>query len=471
MAMPLAGSRYPTRTDDYANAQMHKVLVVDDEKIVRTTLLGTLRDAGFAADAASSGDEALRKVRRETPDAVLLDLRMPGLSGTDTLRELMKINPDIPVIVVTAYGDIETAVTTIKLGAYDFILKPPDFDILAVTLRRAIEKGELRREVERLGTEVEASLEYLLGEGPAVKKVIGQVKQVAASNFSVVIQGETGTGKSFIANVLHKLSERRDGPFISVDMGAIPESLVESELFGYERGAFTGAEKSKKGFFEMASGGTIVIDELQNMSAFVQGKLLKVAEDRNIFPLGSTRPVRIDVRILGITNVNLKKAVDEKKFREDLFYRLGEAVISIPPLRERKEDISFFTEKFLLETCRELRRKMPEITEAARDLLMEHAWPGNIRELKNVIRRAVLFSGEDSITRDYLECILGNEEKCTEPLPPATADGFPLMALNDAEKYLVRKALECTGGNKTRAAALLRIDYKTLLRKIKLYGI
>lgn len=450
---------------------MHNILVVDDEKVVRATFLAILRDIGFSASEASNGKEAIDIVSKESLDAVVLDLKMPGMSGIETLQELKKINPDLPVIIVTAHGDIQTAVNAIKLGAYDFVLKPPDFDMLTVTLKRAVEKGKLQRALTSLKTEVESSLEYLLGKSETMKHLIEEIHQVAASNFSILIQGETGTGKSFIANVMHNISGRRSGPFISVDMGAITETLVESELFGYEKGAFTGAEKKKKGFFEAANGGTIVIDELQNMSLYVQGKLLKVVEERSIYSLGSTAPVQVDVRILGITNKNLKKAVEEKRFREDLFYRLSEAVILVPPLRERREDISFFVHKFLFETCEELQKKIPEITEDAQHLISTYGWPGNIRELKNVIRRALLFSQNGSITKDNIARHLGNEESNNTLVAVSSFNGDPLMALTHAEKIQIKKVLEFTGGNKTKAASILQIDYKTLLRKIKRYGI
>lgn len=450
---------------------MHNILVVDDEKVVRATFLAILRDIGFSASEASNGKEAIDIVSKESLDAVVLDLKMPGMSGIETLQELKKINPDLPVIIVTAHGDIQTAVNAIKLGAYDFVLKPPDFDMLTVTLKRAVEKGKLQRALTSLKTEVESSLEYLLGKSETMKHLIEEIHQVAASNFSILIQGETGTGKSFIANVMHNISGRRSGPFISVDMGAITETLVESELFGYEKGAFTGAEKKKKGFFEATNGGTIVIDELQNMSLYVQGKLLKVVEERSIYSLGSTEPVQVDVRIIGITNKNLKKAVEEKRFREDLFYRLSEAVISVPPLRERREDIFFFVQKFLFETCEELQKKIPEITEDAQNLISTYGWPGNIRELKNVIRRALLFSQNGSITKDNIARHMGNEESNNTLVAASSFNGGPLMTLTHAEKIQIKKALEFTGGNKTKAASILQIDYKTLLRKIKRYDI
>lgn len=450
---------------------MHNILVVDDEKVVRATFLAILRDIGFSASEASNGREALAIAGRESPDAVVLDLKMPGLTGIETMQGLKKLNPDLPVIIVTAHGDIQTAVNAIKLGAYDFVLKPPDFDMLTVTLKRAIEKCNLQKALTSLKTEVESSLGYLLGKGDKMKRLVEEIHQVAASNFSILIQGETGTGKSFIANVIHNISKRRNGPFISVDMGAITETLVESELFGYEKGAFTGADKKKRGFFEAANGGSIVIDELQNMSLYVQGKLLRVVEERSIYSLGSTEPVQTDVRIIGITNKDLKKAVEEKRFREDLFYRLGEAVISVPPLRERREDIFFFVRKFIFETCEELQKKIPELTEDAQKLISTYSWPGNIRELKNVIRRALLFSHNDIITKENIVRHMANDESCNAPVSAPSFNSGHLFSLTHAEKVQIKKALDFTKGNKTKAASLLQIDYKTLLRKMRRYDI
>jgi transcriptional regulator with PAS, ATPase and Fis domain len=254
-------------------------------------------------------------------------------------------------------------------------------------------------------------------------------------------------------------------------MGAIPETLVESELFGYEKGAFTGAEKKKKGFFEIAHEGTLVIEELQNMSTFIQCKLLNAVENRRIYPLGGTNPVHVDVRIIGVTNANFKKSLKEKKLREDLFYRLSEVMISIPPLRERREDISFFTKKFLLEICGDLHKKLLAISVGAQGLLNEYQWPGNIRELKNVVRRSVLFSSDGDITRDHIACCLGDEEGCNTAISTSPINDRSLMSLNDAEKILIKKVLEFSGGNKSKTASILQIDYKTLLRKIKHFGI
>lgn len=450
---------------------MNKILITDDDRNLRRILREILEVKGFSTMEAADGREALDIFTKTRPDAVILDLKMPGMNGMETLQEFKKLDPEVPVIIITAYGDVPSAVEAIKLGAYDFLIKPPNFDNLIITLKRAVERYELDKKVKRLNSGMDASLEWLLGKSERIREIIKQIVQVAWSNYSVVIQGDTGTGKTYIAGIIHNLSERTKGPFVAIDIGAIPENLVESELFGHEKGAFTGAEKRKKGFFEVADCGTILIDELQNMSPYVQSRLLKVVEEKKICPLGSTDVQNIDIRIISTTNINLQKAIEEKKFREDLFYRLSEVVISIPPLRERKEDVPFFTDKFFRETCEELNKKMTGISDEARDVLNSYNWPGNIRELKNVVRRAVLFSQDTVIGRKEINFLIDSEGRDNNISNILQFEGLPLMALEDAEKLMIRKALEFEAGNKTKAAAILKIDYKTLLRKIKHYGI
>ncbi len=441
---------------------MNRVLIVDDEEMTRLPFRELLMAKGFFPLEASDGRSAVRIFERERPDVVLLDLVMPGMDGIETMGEMRKIDPDIPIIIVTAHGDVPTAVEAIKLGAYDFLVKPPDFNRLTLTIRRAIEKLQTERRLKRLDAAVQTHFGWMLGRSRAMKMVIEQVNQVAWSDFSVIIQGETGTGKSIIANAIHALSRRSEGPFVTVDMGTIPEGLVENELFGHERGAFTGAVTKKKGFFEIANRGTIFIDELQDMSTNMQGKLLRAVEEKRVYPLGSTGPVDVDVRVLVAINTDIRQAVREKRVREDLFFRLGEFIINLPPLRERVEDIPIFARRFLSEASAELNRQVWEIADDAIDLLKRYPWPGNLRELKNVIKRAVLLSNGGVIKAEGIDFLVRDRYSGQEP---------PAMTLKDAEKMAIRKALEAANGNKTRAAALLQIDYKTLLTKIKLYGL
>ena len=318
--------------------------------------------------------------------------------------------------------------------------------------------------------EIETWLEFLLGKSGAIKKVIQQIHRISQSDFSLILQGDTGTGKSFIARTVHNLSKRAKGPFITIDIGAIPETLVESVLFGYEKGAFTGAEKQKKGFFEIANGGTILIDELQNLSPYVQSKLLAVVEEKSITPLGSSRPVKIDVRIIGATNKDILKSVkEEKTFREDLFYRLSEFIINLPPLNKRTDDISFLAEKFFMEAAEDLNKHIYAISPASLAILKNYSWPGNIRELKNVIRRAVLLSEKETIEPEHIEFLIrDSEQKSKDGLPYDELQG---LSLTEAEKTAIRNVMNITKGNKSKAASILQIDYTTLLRKLKQYGI
>lgn len=450
---------------------MSRILVVDDDDIVRLAISENLKDCGFVPIEASSGRDALDIFQKEKPVSVILDLKMPGMDGLTVLTELKKIDPDIPVIINTAHGDIPTAVNAIKLGAYDFIIKPPDFDRLMLTLKRASEKYDLDKKVRILDNELETSLEYMLGHGEGIKKVISQIRQVAYSDFSLILQGETGTGKSFIARNIHSLSRRAKGPFINIDISSIPETLIESELFGFQKGSFTGAEKNKKGFFEIANGGTLLIDELQNLSPSVQGKLLMAVEEKSIYPIGSSQPVKIDVRIIGATNEHIRHSVTENKFREDLFYRLSEFMITLPPLRERPEDIPYLAEKFLEEAAEDINKHASGISDEAMDRLKEYEWPGNIRELKNLIRRAALISEGKTIKTEHLKFLSGNMTLVNQGSIKMQDEELSGLSLTEVENAAIKKALRVTNGNKSKAAQMLQVDYTTLLRKIKKYGI
>ncbi len=450
---------------------VHKVLIVDDEPGIRESLAEVLREEGFEPLEAPSGIRAIEIFERERPSGVLLDLVMPGMDGIETMERLKRLGPDIPIIIVTGHGDISTAVDAIKRGAYEFLLKPIKLEQLTITLRRAIEKLELERQVKRLHTNVETSLEWMMGRSRVIKRVIEQIHRIAWSDLSVMIQGETGTGKTMVANMIHNLSKRSKRPFVKVDVGAIPETLVESELFGYEKGAFTGAAKRKKGLFETAHGGTIFIDELENISPYVQSKLLHVVEEKKIYPLGATHPVDVDIRIIAATNGDIKKSVKEKRFREDLFFRLGEFIITLPPLRDRTEDIPFLTRRFIMEAEEEFNKRIREISEEAVGLLMRYPWPGNVRELRNLIRKAVLLADDEVIKPQHIEFLFGDSHEEGSDFPLMPLKEISTMAAKKAEKRAIIKALETTKGNKSRAAAILQIDYKTLLTKIKEFGL
>jgi DNA-binding NtrC family response regulator len=454
---------------------MKKILIVDDEDCIRLVLSEFLKNRGFAACEAKDGFEAVSLFATERPDAVLLDLSMPGMDGMEVLSNLTGQDPSVPVIILTANGQISSAVQAVKCGAFDFILKPPDFEEITLRLNRAVEKANLKKNLARLSNSVEASFARHLGKSPAVKDVISQVHRVAPSPFSVIIQGETGTGKSTLAEFIHNLSARSGKPFVRVDIGVIPETIIESELFGHSKGAFTGADRARKGYFESADGGTVFIDELENTSAQVQSKLLSAVEQKSVYPIGTARPVPVDFRLIAATNTDLSAMVRLRRFREDLFYRLSEFTIHLPPLRERKEDIGFLAERFCDEACEELKKKPLEIDNGAMELLLQSRWPGNVRELKNVVRRAVLLSGGGSLTRDCIAGVLGApaveatvREACSSVLPLKETSS---RAISEAEAAAIRQALTLSGGNKTRAASILQVDYKTLLTKIRQYGI
>ncbi len=452
---------------------MHKILVVDDEAKIRKNICEILTLKGFTVVEASGGREAVKYFTHERPTVVLLDLSMPDMDGFETLLRLRQVDPQIPVIIVTALGDVRSAVNAMKQGAYDFVPKPPDFDYLFITLNRALEKAALERRVSELDDAFHSSVESTLGRSKAMTKIIGQIPRIASSDFSLLIQGETGTGKTYLAGFIHSMSRRAKGPFVKVSIGSLQDSVVESELFGYEKGAFTGADRAKKGYFESAEGGTFFIDDLDNISPAVQGKLLSILDDKQVFRVGSTVPVPLNIRIIGATNADLLKCVSEGKFREDLFFRLSEITFQIPPLRERTDDIASFGRKFFMEACSELDEplsgpasglvcKLPDETIKS---LQGYSWPGNLRQLKNVMKRAALLARGDEITREEIDSLIGDSTKLRTL---STSDAL-FMTIRDAEKIAIQKALAYTQGHKMKAAGILQIDYKTLVRKIREY--
>jgi len=447
---------------------MDKVLIIDDDGELRSVVGDVLKEEGFSVFEAPDGIKGVKAFRADPPDAVLLDLNMPHRNGIETLQEIRRIDTAIPVIMLTAYGDIPTAVEAIKHGAYDFMVKPPDFDKLIITIRRSVEKRALEAEVRKANAALQLSLQNIFGKSKAITALISQICRVAPTDISLLIQGETGTGKSVLAETIRNLSARADKPFVSMDIGLIPDLLIESELFGYKKGAFTGADRDKAGYLETAHQGTIFIDELENMSPHVQTKFLSFIEKKKILPLGSTTPVELDVRIIAAANTDIKAAVQKKEFRQDLFYRLGEFIVTVPPLRERIEDIPFFAKKFLYQVCADLNKQIREISDDAVSRLTEHDWPGNLRELKNIIRKAALLTNGDVITRKCIESLLLGmpcAEKCGSG--PRTLKN----ALKELEKNMILDAIEKTGGNKSRTAELLEVSYPKLLAKLKEYKI
>mgnify|MGYP005849133375 CR=1 FL=1 len=456
---------------------MTKVLVVDDEPDMRWLLSSLLKNQGFEVALARDGQEALERVSKETPQVVLLDIKMPRMDGMEALQKFKEAYPQLPAIILTAYGDVQSAVQAMKLGAYDYLTKPFNNDDLIFTINRALEKVKLLNEVASLQVMIKngTGLQEVMGSSSMIRRVFQQIQQVAVTNFTVILQGETGTGKEIVARAIHQHSLRREKPFVALDCGAIPETLIESELFGYEKGAFTGAHRRKEGHFELASGGTLFLDEIANLPLTTQGKLLRTLQERYVQRLGATKPIMVDVRILVASNKILEEEVKAGRFREDLFHRLNEFTITIPPLRERKEDILYLAKLFLDEARMELRKNLRGLSKDAIELLLSYPWPGNARELKNVIRRAVLLS-QDIIEPGHLSIFGVNHLVPQVVIEPEVKAGVSLREICDkaaaeVEKQVIQQVLKATMGNKSQAAKLLRIDYKTLHNKIKRYGI
>jgi DNA-binding NtrC family response regulator len=447
----------------------HALLVVDDERSLRFSIGEWARDVGFQPLEASGGLEALEHVREQSVDVVLLDLKLGDEDGMEVLKRMREEDPGLPVVMLTGHGGVDHAVRATKLGAYDFILKPPDLDHLGVVLNRAIEHARLQREVERwrsgpLGEQA------MIGESPGLKKVLLRLEKAGKSGTAtVLIQGETGAGKELMARHLHAHSARAAGPFIELNCSAIPEQLLESELYGHEKGAFTDAKRFKKGLVELADGGTLFLDEIGEMTAGLQAKLLRVLESRTFRRVGGHADITVDVRVVAATHRDLKRAVAEGKFREDLYFRLNVVPIEMPPLRERTEDIRLLAEHFITRFCRELGRAPIRLHPDALKAFLDYAWPGNVRELKNVIERVVLLEAEDEILSEHLPAEIlryrargGTSAAGVHPFPPGV-----VRPLSEVEKLAIEHALRVCEGNKTRAAQLLGISRQTLRTKLK----
>ena len=455
---------------------MIKVLVVDDEAEIRSLLAAVLQNKGYEVVTAEDGAAAVQAVPRERPAVILMDLSMPRMNGMDALPEIKRLDAEVPVIICTAHADLATAVRAMKLGAYDYLTKPFDVELLILTLERAVERHRLHSRIEELKRQGQgSSLAERMGGSPAIAQVIQQVAQVAESNFTVLVQGETGTGKELVARGIHQQSPRRPAPFVAVDCGAIPETLVESELFGHERGAFTGAQARREGHFQLAKGGTLFLDEIGNVPLATQAKLLRALEQREVNPLGATRSVAVDARIIAATNSELEESVKAGRFRADLYYRLSEFTIALPPLRSRREDIMHLSQRFLDEVSMELRRPVRRIADEAMQVLLHHDWPGNVRELRNVVRKAALLA-TDVVTPEHIPALSASAPAPSRAAAEPMGEDLSLrevaeLAAGQAEREVIRHALESTKGNKSQAARLLRTDYTTLHAKMKRYGI
>jgi DNA-binding NtrC family response regulator len=455
----------------------HRLLVIDDDAASCRLVQAVFAAHGVLVSAAHDGATGLARMRDEEPDVVVLDLRLPDIDGLEVLERLRASAPAIPVVMLTAHGDVRTAVRATQLGAFDYQTKPIDPEELALVVRRALETRALRTEVEDLRRQLGegGGLAAQMGPSPEVGIISEQVRTVASTSFSVLVLGETGTGKELVAHAIHRQSERRQKPFIAVDCGAIPDALLESELFGHERGAFTGAERKKEGRFQVAEGGTLFLDEVGNLPLGLQSKLLRVLESRQLQAVGATKSAPMDVRFVAATNDDLQARVAAGQFRADLFFRLAQYTISLPPLRARAADIAPLAQRFLDEVRIELRRPMHHIAPDAIAALQRHAWPGNVRELRNVVRQAVLESHDLVLRRAHLQKFL-DRAAASHASGPASSAGLSLKqtadaAAREAERQLISETLHATRGNKSAAARTLRTDYKTLHVKMKSLGL
>jgi len=452
-----------------------RLLVIDDESNMRHMLAAMLKNSGYSVDTASEGLEGMKMLERSSYDFILCDIKMPKMDGMTFLKTAGDLVKHSTVIMMSAYGTVETAIEAMKLGAYDYISKPFKSDEVTLTLKKAEERERLKKENnflrERIRTiQADNRFDRMVGQSKAMQAVFELAKKVARHNTTVLITGESGTGKELIARGIHFYSERADGRLIPVNCGGIPENLLESEMFGYKKGAFTGADRDKAGLFEAAEGGTLFLDEIGELPLSLQVKLLRVLQESEVRPVGDPKTHKVDVRVITATAKNLEAEMRKGTFREDLFYRLNVMQIHLPPLRDRTEDIPPLCQLFIERFNGELKKRIASISPGAMSRLMKHPWPGNVRELENVIQRAVVLAEQDALLPEHLpgSVVTGRENGHLDTL----FEGFSLKeAQRSLEKKLIVKALTETGGNRTRAARLLEISHPSLLSKIKAYGI
>jgi two-component system response regulator PilR (NtrC family) len=449
-----------------------RLLIVDDEQSMREWLTIALSQDGYEVDSAASGEEALKILSRTPVDLALVDLRMPGLDGLETLRRIKRADEGVSVVIMTAYATAETAVQALKEGAYDYIIKPFKVDELKDCVQKALELRGLRRENERLRGMIEGRFGNLIGRGPKMKEIFSTIERLGDSKATVLITGESGTGKELAAKAIHFYSNRKDRPFVAVNCGAIPQELMESELFGHVKGAFTGAVATKQGLFEAADGGTLFLDEVSELPLHLQVKLLRVLEEPDIRPVGGVKAVRVDVRIIAATNRDMAKAVSEKVFREDLFYRLNVISLHLPPLRERREDIPLLVRHFLDKFGAAGGTPPKDISPDTLSALEQYAWPGNVRELENIIERAVTLEAGAVLRVDSLsDSVRGPQSPDVSgvELPPGGLDLDALM--ERIERDLLGQALRRADGIQSRAAQLLRTSFRSFRYRLQKYGL
>jgi DNA-binding NtrC family response regulator len=444
-----------------------QILVVDDEEVMCESLAAWLREDGYTVDTASSGREAVEKARQKDYAIYFVDLKMPGgMDGIETMMQVRKLHADASIIIITAYATVDTAITAMKEGAQEYIVKPCNPEEISLLVNRIIKVKNLQRENTILRKKLtrQYSVHDVISKNPKMHAILELAAEVASIPSTVLIQGESGTGKELIARAIHYSGDRASKPFVAVSCAALAETLLESELFGHERGAFTGATAQKRGKFEMAHGGTIFLDEIGDISPKLQVDLLRVLQDRAFYRVGGSEEVRVDVRVVAATHVNLQQAVAEGRFRDDLFYRLNVIEIRIPPLRDRREDIPLLATHFLERISRELGRDINEIGECALRVLMDHHWPGNVRELENAVERAVVTCRGRELLAEHFGFLTGAASGQSWNVPGGAS-------LQDMEKVVIAATLERTGGNIKESASILGIDRSTLYEKIKKYEI
>jgi DNA-binding NtrC family response regulator len=444
------------------------ILVVDDEERVRNLLSRLLGEEGYQVTAVASGEEALRMFEEDSYEVVLTDLMMPGMSGIDLLEQIRRINPEAEVILLTAHGTVDSAVEAMRKGAFHYLSKPFKLDEVRVYVQKAVEESRNQKELMGLRREVRQRFEFsnIIGKSKSMQEVFELIRRVARSNSTVLVQGKSGTGKELVAKAIHYNSPRSVQPFVAINCSAITETLLESELFGHMKGSFTGAVANKKGLFEEAQGGTIFLDEIGEISAALQVKLLRVLQDHEIRRVGGNQSLKVDVRVIAATNRDLAEAVRQKEFRDDFYYRLNVVTIHLPSLKDRTEDIPLLAQHFLAKYAKEAGVSVSQISKEAMRSLMQYSWPGNIRELENVIERAITLGAEGEIRPEDLPDQLRREEG------GITLDAIPVeMSMEEVEKAHIERVLRHTGGQVSQAARLLGIDRRTIYRKMQAYNI
>jgi DNA-binding NtrC family response regulator len=451
-----------------------RILVVDDEYLIRWTLQQNLTKEGYEVLLAETGEEALEKVEGEAPDLMLLDIKLPGMDGYEVLEKALRIDQGVVPIMITAYEDVESVVKTMRLGAFDYITKPFNFDKVRLSLQKALEASQLKREVKHLRQEQKNwfGLNNIVAMSEEMRKVIQMVGKMAQSDAStVLVQGESGTGKELMAHAIHDWSKRENMPFVTVNCAGFPEHMLENELCGHEKGAFTDAKEVKKGLLEVADGGTLFLDEIGDMNLNLQAKLLRLVEQKSFRRIGGVKDIQVDVRIITATNKDLMKLKEEGKFREDLFYRINIAALRMPPLRERPNDIFPLAKYFIQKYNEKFHKNVQKVSKVVEDFFMGYSWPGNVRELRNVIERAMILGDGDTLLMEHLPTdILGQASKQGKVvegirIPP---EG---ISLEKVEEALVRQALRMTDGNQTKAAKLLDISRDALRYRMQKFGI